>query len=377
MELLRQKNVASRIVFPLISTVDRPEYFTGTAWGSLTNASVTAYSWQDGQAAATLAISGTPTELGSTGLWELALTQGEMNPDSGSDDYIVVKLNADEIDEQTVLIILQDYDVKTVVRAVDDEGNTLANEAKQDTIDTVVDAIKAVTDNLPDSGALSTIDSNVDAILADTGTDGVVLADDAITAAKFDETTAFPLESADSGSTEVARTGADGDTLETLSDQLDAVETDTQDIQSLIGTPVDLGDGATLADNNTSLAGKTASAASYDRTTDSQEAIRDRGDSAWATGEGGIEKGVNLDNFTFLMVDSTDHVTPKTGLTVTGSISKDGAAFASLTNAVSEVGNGVYKVNLDGSGDLDIDFGCLRFTATGADARYISFKTES
>jgi len=47
------------------------------------------------------------------------------------------------------------------------------------------------------------------------------LADDAITSAKFDESTAFPLASADTGSTQVARTGADSDTLETLSDQLD------------------------------------------------------------------------------------------------------------------------------------------------------------
>jgi hypothetical protein len=53
----------------------------------------------------------------------------------------------------------------------------------------------------------------------------VTPADDSITAAKFDESTAFPLASADTGSTAVARTGADGDTLETLSDQLDDVPT--------------------------------------------------------------------------------------------------------------------------------------------------------
>jgi len=47
------------------------------------------------------------------------------------------------------------------------------------------------------------------------------LADDAITAAKYDESTAFPLKSADTGATQVARVGADGDTLETLSDQID------------------------------------------------------------------------------------------------------------------------------------------------------------
>jgi len=56
--------------------------------------------------------------------------------------------------------------------------------------------------------------------------DGVMLADDAITAAKFDESTAFPLKAADTGSTQVARTGADGDTLETLSDEIATVQAD-------------------------------------------------------------------------------------------------------------------------------------------------------
>ncbi|GAG48871.1 unnamed protein product, partial [marine sediment metagenome] len=59
-------------------------------------------------------------------------------------------------------------------------------------------------------------------ILASTG---VVLADDAITSGKYDESTAFPLVAADSASTQIARVGADSDTLETLSDQLDTVLT--------------------------------------------------------------------------------------------------------------------------------------------------------
>jgi hypothetical protein len=57
-------------------------------------------------------------------------------------------------------------------------------------------------------------------------TAGVTLANDAITAAKFDESTAFPLTSVDTGATRVARTGADADTLETISDQLDAAVLD-------------------------------------------------------------------------------------------------------------------------------------------------------
>lgn len=55
--------------------------------------------------------------------------------------------------------------------------------------------------------------------------DAVEMADDLITAAKFDESTAFPVKSADTGATQIARVGADGDTLETLSDQIDDVPT--------------------------------------------------------------------------------------------------------------------------------------------------------
>jgi hypothetical protein len=59
----------------------------------------------------------------------------------------------------------------------------------------------------------------------DNSTDTVQLANDTITSAKFDESTAYPLKSADTGSTAVARTGADSDTLKTLSDQMDATDT--------------------------------------------------------------------------------------------------------------------------------------------------------
>lgn len=49
------------------------------------------------------------------------------------------------------------------------------------------------------------------------------MADDVITAGKFDESTAFPIKSTDTGSTKIARTGADSDTLKTLSEQLDVL----------------------------------------------------------------------------------------------------------------------------------------------------------
>lgn len=117
-------------------------------------------------------------------------------------------------------------------------------------IDTEIGTLQTSVNDLPTNSELATALAGADdAMLAAlataqadldilTGTDGVTLAtaqgnyapakagdlmglaNDAITAAKFDESTAFPLASADTGSTAVARTGADSDTLETLSDEI-------------------------------------------------------------------------------------------------------------------------------------------------------------
>ena len=46
----------------------------------------------------------------------------------------------------------------------------------------------------------------------------------------------------------------------------------------------------------------------------------------------------------FMLVDALDHITGKTGLTPTVTLSKNGNAFASPAGAVTEIGNGWYKV---------------------------------
>jgi len=88
----------------------------------------------------------------------------------------------------------------------------------------------------------------------------------------------------------------------------------------------------------------------------------------------GIPKAVALSNFPFVMINGTDHVTPKTGLTITATISKDGGAFAACTNSASEIGNGVYKITLT-SAEMDAATVILKFTATGADQRTITLVT--
>ncbi len=88
----------------------------------------------------------------------------------------------------------------------------------------------------------------------------------------------------------------------------------------------------------------------------------------------GVPKNVALSNFMFLMMDSTDHITPKTGLTVVEEISKDGAAFAACTNAFSEISDGLYKINLT-QAEMNADIIVLKFTASGADDRFLTIIT--
>lgn len=83
------------------------------------------------------------------------------------------------------------------------------------------------------AGSVGSVAGNVDGNVTGTVTgktpaeagDEMNLAADAIKDVSYDETTAFPVKSEDSGSTEIARTGADGDTLETLSDEIAAQAT--------------------------------------------------------------------------------------------------------------------------------------------------------
>ena len=68
----------------------------------------------------------------------------------------------------------------------------------------------------------------------------------------------------------------------------------------------------------------------------------------------------------FLMVLSSDHISPATGLTPTVTISKNGGAFASPAGAVTEIGSGWYQVagNATDTGTL----GPLLLHATAATA---------
>ncbi len=79
-----------------------------------------------------------------------------------------------------------------------------------------------------------------------------------------------------------------------------------------------------------------------------------------------LKSGNTTRSLLFLMVDSSDHLTGKAGLSPTVTISKNGAAFASPAGAVSEVGSGWYKVAANAT-DADT-VGPLLLHATAATA---------
>ncbi len=92
--------------------------------------------------------------------------------------------------------------------------------------------------------------------------------------------------------------------------------------------------------------------------------------------DSGVQKNTALSGFTFFMADSSDHVSGKTGLTVTAQRSLDGAAFGACANSVSEIGSGWYKIDL-AAADLNGNVVALKFTATGADPTGFTIKTSS
>lgn len=80
-------------------------------------------------------------------------------------------------------------------------------------------------------------------------------------------------------------------------------------------------------------------------------------------------------SFPFKMVDATDFVSPEPGLSVTATVSKDGAAFAAAAGTVTEIGNGWYEMPASAA-DMNAGRLIFRFTATGAAPTEIPITTD-
>ena len=113
MEIFRKKNEATNIVFPMV-IIATPELFqTGVS------PTDTAYSSDAEAAFATLAITDTANELGSTGMYEMNLTAAEMNH-----DVIIIKFTAALGADTAVIIRTRAVDIDDIVRSTT-PANTL------------------------------------------------------------------------------------------------------------------------------------------------------------------------------------------------------------------------------------------------------------
>lgn len=80
-----------------------------------------------------------------------------------------------------------------------------------------------------------------------------------------------------------------------------------------------------------------------------------------------IKQSQTAQPLVFLMLDSGDHLTGKTGLSPTVTISKNGGSFASPSGAVTEIGSGWYQVAGNATDTGTLGPLLLHATASGAD----------
>ena len=170
------------------------------------------------------------------------------------------------------------------LETLSDQIDGAALQTSVDDLETRLTAVRAgYLDNL----------TNLDAAVTTRAVAGDLmgLVDDAITLSKFDESTAFPLAASDAGVTQVARVGADGDTLETLSDQIDgaALQTSVDDLEGRL-TAVRAG----YLDNLTNLDTAVSTRAATGADGDTLETLSDQIDGVSTLDAAGVRTAVGL-----------------------------------------------------------------------------------
>jgi len=158
-----------------------------------------------------------------------------------------------------------------------------------------------------------------------------------------------------------------------------AILTDTADMQPKIGTPaadlsadvaaVKVDTAATLMDTGNTLPAILGTPAGADMSADIASLQIDTTNLRAV-----FKKNTAISNIEFLMIDSVDDVTPKTGLTVTGQRSIDGGAFANVSGTIAEVGSGIYQFDALAA---DTNGGVItyKFASTGANDSFVTIHT--
>lgn len=87
-------------------------------------------------------------------------------------------------------------------------------------------------------------------------------------------------------------------------------------------------------------------------------------------------KNVALADLSVFMVASSDHVTPKTGLTLSVTRSLDAGAFGAGTGTAAEIASGMYQYDAS-QADMNAAVIIFRFTGTDADDTFITIHTRA
>jgi hypothetical protein len=178
MEIFREKNVASRIVFPIVDADG--DFVTGATGLDSEIDTFADGSNPDGFTDCT----NEATEIGSTGVYYLNLTQSEMN-----NDYIVVQVKTSSSGAKTQLILIQTIVGDVSLLATTDDGGAInvasgVVEAQVKSIDNNAITANSIASDAITAAKIATGAIDADAI-ADNAIDAGAIAANAITAAKI------------------------------------------------------------------------------------------------------------------------------------------------------------------------------------------------
>jgi hypothetical protein len=155
MELIRQRSVSSNLVFPLV--LSGSNSYCTSGWNTLTNTSISAYSFSDSTSASSIALTNTPTLLASTGLFNLTITSSDTNS-----DYLAIKLKSDQTLEQTILVILTSYQFKSLADTSNKvTSNNVTVISNLDKTNYSISGTKKILDNLNDINGSSVTATSV------------------------------------------------------------------------------------------------------------------------------------------------------------------------------------------------------------------------
>lgn len=225
------------------------------------------------------------------------------------------------------------------LKVKDDEGNTLANESKQDTIDGIVDDI------LVDTAVIGALGAGLTAIPWNANWDTEVESEvtDSLVAHNLDHLCKTVTAAADM-------------TAEVVDN-------------SILSRILSNGDTSAFVPSTDAIQLIHDDVATVDTVVDAIKANTDNLPS-------GPAKNVALSGFTFVMRLALDHVSVATGKTITAQVSKDKGAFAACTNSATEIGSGVYYIDLTAT-EMNAAIVTLKFSETDCDTTLITILTSA